>query len=517
MGEFLFACGHPLCYFFSFLTQQANALPRKRFTWKKHLKGYYSNIHELPENVKDRIKYILFYFKELEPRLPLFILISEKIEKELIEGNINAAGVIEKGKGKKLNPSACRRRIVQDMGAGDVYHVAEYHIDDHPVFPSWSRWGPAIAPHDAKHENFLGGFYSNALPDHVVKAIDLGQDESVLGQNNENEFAWFGTNGEFVMRPKNDGTGGHMSGFTSGAIGWRPHLSEAVIEEVRKNREGKQYFSKDDALGAFGSIEKDRQIINNENNPFYRTMIVGAHNDGYWNASHFVGQLEDLGDVLPVLMKEKFPNLKFEYYLAIDHSQGHTKKREDGLDPNMRVGWQYERKDCDIRPRDTIIPDRVGPHRCKDFHLEPGMRQRLWFDPDDPSLVGPFDLTPNQRENQKLDQVCDESRPKKKTRAMLKQEITNYLNNSTHIRNRTDMIRRVQSKRLAALQADAKKYGIPTVYTRQKKKYGWLGKDKGSRQVLAERGWVDPKNPKEMTKEGELLHNPFVAIIFCSK
>ena len=442
------------------------------------MKGYYSDIHELPENVKDRIKYVLFYFKELEPRLPQFILILEKIEKELIKGNINAAGVVEKGKGKKLNPAACRRQIERDMGCGDVYWVAEYHIDDHPVFPSWARWGPAVAPHDKHHENFLGGYYSISLPENVVKAIDLGQDESVLGQNNENEFAWFGTNGEFVMRPKNDGTGGHMSGFTSGSLGWRPHLSAAVIEEVKKKREGEEYFSKDDALGAFGSTKKDRQIINNKNNPFYQTMIVGAHNDGYWNSSHFIGQLEDLGDLLPVLMKEKFPNLKFEYYLAIDHSQGHTKRQEDGLDPNMRVGWQYERKDSDIRPHDTVVPDQVGPHRGKDYHLEPGMQQRLWFDPDDPSLVGPFDLNPNEREQQKLDKVVDNARQRKKTCAMLKKELTNYLNNSTHIRNRTDMIRQVQSKRLAALQADAEKYGISTVYDQNKKNLDGWGRTK---------------------------------------
>ena len=61
--------------------------------------------------------------------------------------------------------------------------------------------------------------------------------------------------------------GGHMSGFTSGSLGWRPHLLAVVIEEVKKKREGEEHFSKDDALSAFGSTKKDRQIINNKNNP----------------------------------------------------------------------------------------------------------------------------------------------------------------------------------------------------------------------------------------------------------
>lgn len=481
-------------------------LYRSRFKWLKHLKGYFSDIHEQKENVVARIEQIVHFMDNLEPQLPVFIIVTGSIEQLLVNGDIDAKGNIKKdGKGPKLDPRSARIRFKTNttLGLANDYGCAEFHIDSHPTFAIWARYGPVWAHRGEGSENFLGGYYSYKLDKGSSRFILCGQDETVVSQNIEHEFCWHGTNGERILRPKSDGIGGHVSGIVSRQIGWRPHLSDQVIAQVKENRQDERYKATDAALTAFGATEKRHQILDNQNNPFYRTLIVGANNDGYWSSNQFIGQLEDLGDLLPVLMNEKFPNLSFKFWLAVDHSQNHLKKRPDGLFSNMRVGWEYEQKDDDVRPHNTTVPQRVGPHQGRDFHLAPGAIQVMWFDDNDPQCIGPFDLSPEEREERKYDRLVGDPTTKNKTCAMLKHVLTNHINNAPRIQNRSELIKRIHGKRLAQLQLEAEKYNIPTTYEYQKKKFGWAGKEKGSRQILAERGWISPVNPKEVTKEGK--------------
>ncbi len=72
----------------------------------------------------------------------------------------------------------------------------------------------------------------------------------------------------------------------------------------------------------------------------------GADSDGYWNYSHMVLQLEDCADVL----KHLYP--QYDCLFLFDHSSGHDKQREDGLNVKKMtksfVGIQREMRNTPI-------------------------------------------------------------------------------------------------------------------------------------------------------------------------
>jgi len=54
-------------------------------------------------------------------------------------------------------------------------------------------------------------------------------------------------------------------------------------------------------------------------------LQYGTSSEGYWNYDHMVLQLEDCDDVIMYLYPE------YDYIFFFDHSSGHDKQREDGL------------------------------------------------------------------------------------------------------------------------------------------------------------------------------------------
>ncbi len=62
-----------------------------------------------------------------------------------------------------------------------------------------------------------------------------------------------------------------------------------------------------------------------------RIFEYGANQDGYWNYQHMVLQLEDCVNVITTIYPQ------FDFVFLFDHSSGHDKQREDGL--NIKK-WQ---------------------------------------------------------------------------------------------------------------------------------------------------------------------------------
>ena len=80
-----------------------------------------------------------------------------------------------------------------------------------------------------------------------------------------------------------------------------------------------------------GAIKKD---IPNAN-PFVGEFEYGALNDCYWNYEHMVLQLKDLKYMYP----------KYDFLFLFDHSCGHNKQREDGLNiENMSKSYGGKQK-----------------------------------------------------------------------------------------------------------------------------------------------------------------------------
>ena len=62
-----------------------------------------------------------------------------------------------------------------------------------------------------------------------------------------------------------------------------------------------------------------------QHSPFVVEFEYGANSKGYWSYAHMVLQLEDCVDCLQVIAPQ------FDYLFLFDHSCGHDKQREDGL------------------------------------------------------------------------------------------------------------------------------------------------------------------------------------------
>ncbi|KAI2490891.1 hypothetical protein MHU86_23687 [Fragilaria crotonensis] len=109
-------------------------------------------------------------------------------------------------------------------------------------------------------------------------------------------------------------------------------------------------------------------------------------------------QLEDCVDVLNV----KYPQ-EYDFLFLFDHSCGHDRQREDGLNVekmSKTYGGRAQRK-----MRETMIKQSqgyLGPHSPK---LQVGDTQSMVFNAMD---SGPFWMTAVQREETRHDRILDE-------------------------------------------------------------------------------------------------------------
>ena len=111
----------------------------------------------------------------------------------------------------------------------------------------------------------------------------------------------------------------------------------------------------------------------------------------------------------------------------------------------------------------------------------------MTFDPTD---VGPFYLSPEEREAQRYD-IVKGSKTAKCTKADLMSALK-----YKGVRNPKGGMKKLQKL--------CKKNNIPTTKTIPDIAEGWVNKPKGALQVLYERGWINPSlDPKEYTMKGK--------------
>jgi len=94
---------------------------------------------------------------------------------------------------------------------------------------------------------------------------------------------------------------------------------------------------------------------------FIHEFENGKNNDGYWTYSWMACQFKDCVDCLTVL----FPDCPYEFMFLFDHSCGHDKKRQDGLDAgNMcKVLWRKATNDvADINKTRASLPRSISLH-----------------------------------------------------------------------------------------------------------------------------------------------------------
>ena len=188
-------------------------------------------------------------------------------------------------------------------------------------------------------------------------------------------------------------------------------------------------------------------------------------------------QLEDCVDVLNV----KYP--QYDFLFLFDHSCGHDRHREDGLNVekmSKSYGGRAQRKMCETMIKQS--QGYLGPHSPK---LQVGDVQSMVFSAPD---SGPFWMTAVQRADTSHDRILDEPT----TREFTKDELLRALKE-----------RHVSAKgKKTAIQQIAHDHDLPIHETKAKVIEGWEGKPKGLLQILWERGIVDESRLSEYTING---------------
>jgi hypothetical protein len=114
--------------------------------------------------------------------------------------------------------------------------------------------------------------------------------------------------------------------------------------------------------------------------PSVKLFDLGANDEGHWGCDHMVPQLEDCVDCL----KAAHPDVDFVFWF--NHSSGHSKKRQGGLDGgNVNSGFGGAQPV--MRNNSVILQTTdgcIGPH---DLIMSVGMTQSVVFLP---AHEGPF-------------------------------------------------------------------------------------------------------------------------------
>jgi hypothetical protein len=120
-----------------------------------------------------------------------------------------------------------------------------------------------------------------------------------------------------------------VSSIISCDTGFGLELDSMKSAEIIVSRRGKKYVDEAAAIDVLNNVEKQDL----KESPFVKYFDLGANNEGCWGYNNMVLQLEDCLDCL----KAVYPHLKFVF--LFDHSSGHSKKRQGGLDASHMTFW----------------------------------------------------------------------------------------------------------------------------------------------------------------------------------
>ena len=418
------------------------------FKYEPRRKTYYVDSHESKENVKYRSKFIEKYF-EYEILAYRWYSITPDTRQQMIE-----MGKISSEIGYKYEVE------------GETYY--EYHVDDHPDFQM-----------ACEHLEFGGNLSVRKPPD--KKPIQMwGQDEAIMKQYLFTLLSWTLPDGSKPLVPKDEGDGVMLSAFTSRELGFGFTVPPNILDEVNKKRENEKYSDEDAATILFGTAKKTKLTTS----PFVRELEYGANKEGYWTYDNMLVQFEDCVDVLKVMYPQ------FDFVFLLDHSNGHDHLRPNGLNLN-KISVRYGGKQPIMRDAVIDDPTLFGPFHDATYKLQLGSTQKMQFDEFD---EGPCYLDESERHNSRND--IDTGKVRRKEVLKL------------------DLIKALKSKGVGdpcgnkdKIRELAVKHNIPLEFDSPIIKEGWVGKAKGSLQILYERGWVDPTKIRKYTAKGPKITN----------
>jgi len=158
---------------------------------------------------------------------------------------------------------------------------------------------------------------------------------------------------QIVLVPKDEGQGVMVSAFQSREFGFGFVMSPEQLQQVNNARRGKKYKDEEAAISRLGTAYKKDLL----KSPFIKEFEYGASNEGYWCYDHMVLHFEDVVDCLITLYPQ------YDYLFLFDHSCGHDKQREDGLNV-QKMSKLYGGKQPIMR--NTVLTKEegfLGPYR----------------------------------------------------------------------------------------------------------------------------------------------------------
>ena len=192
--------------------------------------------------------------------------------------------------------------------------MREYHVDSFEPEKSKALLQQLVTTD-------FGGNLSVRFDSSLKPLVIFGHDECIFKQFLMPSKQWYGPNRETFIRPKDDGLGIMISAFQSREFGFGLDTTESDLSEVNRRRQGVKYRDIQAAIDTRKTEYKEPLTTS----PFIREFEYGQNADGYWTYQHMVLQLEDCVDILNV----KYP--QYDFLFLFDHSCGHDRQREDGL------------------------------------------------------------------------------------------------------------------------------------------------------------------------------------------
>jgi hypothetical protein len=418
------------------------------FKYSPVKKCYYVDSHEKPENVHYRSQFLERYMRyELCAHRWIQIPIARYDT------------MVEMGQLSELSG------FKYDKGGSTL---VELHVDDHYIFQDECNNLP------------YGGHLSVRKPPTSRPLILIGQDESIFKQYCLRSHSWVAPDGTRGLLPKDEGQGVMVSSFVSREFGYGMEITPADLHKINRRRERRGhncYLDEEAAQLKHGTTKKSMLT----SSPFTRLLEYGINGEGYWTYESMIIQLEDCMDCLSVL----HPSLDFVY--LFDHSNGHDRLQPNGLS-STRISKYYGGKQPIMR--DSVLTDIkcFGPFHDHTYPLQFNSTQSMIFQTTDP---GPFYLTEDDRQKRKHDIRTGRMKKKFKVKSQLREDL-----------KKNNILK--PSGSLKLLQEQCKRLDIPITCEVEVVEDGWLGKPKGSFQVLYERGWIDITKIRKYTEKGKV-------------
>ena len=150
----------------------------------------------------------------------------------------------------------------------------------------------------------------------------------------------------------------------------------------------RNYVDHSELIKVNGNIEKKMFQHEDLLKSFVNKFEYGAKKDGYWSYEHLIIQLKNCIDVIKVIYGNKCI-IQF----MVDHSYGHNRKREHGLNINA-IYFGHNGRQC-IMHDSKMTEICLGEFISGGFAMiKVGDTKNMVFEPND---VGPYEILINER------------------------------------------------------------------------------------------------------------------------